>query len=294
MTRERTSPPSSRGARAPRSAPPVAFEPELPKAARPARPALTPDEGLDVVSEQLALVLERADGLLADWSSFGARVRGEVEDAATTVGDALGRAVASATVDAAQRAAAVSRDAVEAATRRSLEDHIGAQLRTVAQELAALEARARAAAHHATAMRRRERTWSLAVIAVLALANLALASAVFLRHDEPAAVAPAAVTPAAVTPAAPSEPPPSEPPAAPTQEPTSPSLGPAAPAPALVEPTTTAPASGPATTAPSGAEQPPTPPATAPSRSATSKRPSGRRTTRPAATPAEPQADPAR
>jgi hypothetical protein len=131
-------------------------------------------EALDDVSDRLGEVLRRADGLLAEWSQFGAAVRAQVDDEARRIGHAVGAAVDGATA----RAASVS-------VERALTDQIGAKLAALAAEVNKLESRARAASRAIGEERRGDRRvlWGLA--GGVALANALLVAVLLRAAPEP-------------------------------------------------------------------------------------------------------------
>lgn len=158
------------------------------------------EAALDDVSDHLGVVLQRADELLVEWSSFGAAVRGQVEREAA----AIGEAVAGAVDTAVARATASGID-------RAIADQVGARLTALTGEISRLEARTRAAARAVADERTGDRRLLWVVIGGIVVAN-ALLVAILLRRPAAApapapAAAPALVPaePAKVEPAAPPE-----------------------------------------------------------------------------------------
>lgn len=148
------------------------------------------EAALDDVSDHLGVVLQRADELLAEWSAFGAGVRGQVEREAAAIGDAVAGAVE----------VAVAR-ATAGSVERTLADQVGARLAALTAEIAKLEARTRAAARAVTVERGGDRRLLWAVIGGIVLANTLLV-ALWLRPP-PAVSAPApAAEPVKLAPAA--------------------------------------------------------------------------------------------
>lgn len=141
------------------------------------------EAALDDVSDHLGVVLQRADELLAQWSTFGTAVRGQVEREAA----AIGEAVAGAVDTAVARATATGID-------RAITDQVGSRLTALTAEIARLEARTRAAARGVADQRMGDRRLLWVVIGGIVLAN-ALLVAILLRR--PAAV-PAPPEPAKV------------------------------------------------------------------------------------------------
>lgn len=132
------------------------------------------EAALDDVSDHLGVVLQRADELLAQWSAFGATVRGQVEREAAAIGEAVAGAVD----------AAVTR-ATAGGIDRAIADQLGARLTALTAEIAKLEARTRAAARAVADERTGDRRLLWAVIGGIVLAN-ALLVALLVRR--PAAV----------------------------------------------------------------------------------------------------------
>ena len=157
------------------------------------------EAALDDVSDHLGVVLQRADELLAQWSAFGAAVRGQVEREAATIGEAVAGAVD----------AAVAR-ATSGGVERAIADQVGARLAALTAEIAKLEARTRAAAHAVTDERKGDRRLLWGVIGGVVLANVLLAlmllrppaTIVASTPAEPTKVEPAELPGAAVEPAA--------------------------------------------------------------------------------------------
>ncbi len=148
------------------------------------------EAALDDVSDHLGVVLQRADELLAQWSTFGAAVRGQVEREAAAIGDAVAGAVDTAVA----RATASGVD-------RAIADQVGSRLTALTAEIAKLEARTRAAARAVADERTGDRRLLWVVIGGIVLAN-ALLVAILLRGPA-ASPAPAPATPAKVELAAP-------------------------------------------------------------------------------------------
>jgi hypothetical protein len=148
---------------------------------------------LDDVSDHLGVVLHHADELLAQWSAFGAAVRGQVQREAA----AIGEAVAGAVDTAVARATASGID-------RAITDQVGSHLTALTAEIARLEARTRAAARAVAGERTGDRRLLWIVIGGIVLAN-ALLVAILLQR--PTAV-PAPAAPTKVELAAPPAPPP--------------------------------------------------------------------------------------
>lgn len=148
-------------------------------------------EMLDEVSDDLGVVLQRADELLAEWSAFGAAVRGQVEREAQQVGAAVAQAVE----------VAVGR-ATASGVDRAVTEQLAARLTALTGELAKLETRARNAQRLVAEERTGDRRLLWVVIAGVLVANALLA--MLLLRPPAAAPAPAAV-PAQL--AAPVEPP---------------------------------------------------------------------------------------
>lgn len=128
------------------------------------------EAALDDVSDHLGIVLQRADELLAQWSAFGASVRGQVEREAAAVGEAVAGAVDTAVA----RATASGID-------RAITDQVGSRLTALAAEIARLEARTRAAARGIADQRTGDRRLLWVVIGGIVLAN-ALLVAILLRR----------------------------------------------------------------------------------------------------------------
>jgi hypothetical protein len=146
------------------------------------------EAALDDVSDHLGVVLQRADELLAQWSTFGTAVRGQVEREAAAIGDAVAGAVDTAVA----RATASGID-------RAITDQVGSRLTALTAEIARLEARTRAAARAVADERMGDRRLLWIVIGGIVLAN-ALLVAILLRR--PAVVpAPAEPTKVELTPA---------------------------------------------------------------------------------------------
>jgi hypothetical protein len=141
------------------------------------------EAALDDVSDHLGIVLQRADELLAQWSAFGASVRGQVEREAAAVGEAVAGAVDTAVA----RATASGID-------RAITDQVGSRLTALAAEIARLEARTRAAARGIADQRTGDRRLLWVVIGGIVLAN-ALLVAILLRRP---AAAPAYAEPTKV------------------------------------------------------------------------------------------------
>jgi hypothetical protein len=148
------------------------------------------EAALDDVSDHLAVVLQRADELLAQWSAFGAAVRGQVEREAAAIGDAVAGAVDTAVA----RATASGID-------HAITEQVGSRLTALTGEIARLEARARAAAGAVVAARMGDRRLLWGVIGGIVLAN-ALLVAILLRPPAVVAV-PAPAEPTKVEPASP-------------------------------------------------------------------------------------------
>jgi hypothetical protein len=164
------------------------------------------EAALDDVSDHLGVVLQRADELLVQWSSFGAAVRGQVEREAA----AIGASEDGAGDPAVTRATASGID-------RAITDQVGARLTALTAEISRLEARTRAAARAVADERTGDRRLLWVVVGGILLAN-ALLVAILLRRPaaapvsapaEPARVEPAAspgaepaIAPAATAPAA--------------------------------------------------------------------------------------------
>ncbi|MBA2538377.1 MAG: hypothetical protein H0V17_01975 [Deltaproteobacteria bacterium] len=161
----------------------------MPEAKRAMRP-----EPLDTASEHMAEILRRADGLLAEWSQFGAAVRTQVEREAQQIG----AAVCDATEQAVRRAAAEG-------TSRAISDQLGKQLAALSTEVGKLETRARAASRAIAEQRRGDRALLYGLAVAVLIANVFLV-VLLLRNPtrivvEPVPVA-APLAPAAVAPAA--------------------------------------------------------------------------------------------
>ena len=86
------------------------------------------EAALDDVSDHLGVVLQRADELLVQWSTFGAAVRGQVEREAAAIGDAVAGAVDTAVA----RASASGID-------RAITDQVGARLTALEGRVTKLE-----------------------------------------------------------------------------------------------------------------------------------------------------------
>jgi hypothetical protein len=123
---------------------------------------------LDDVSDHLGEVLRRADELLAEWSKFGAQVRGQVEREAGAVGQIVESAVGRVAAQGIDRA-------------------ITERLRSLTLEIERLEQRTRAASHAVVERRDQDRRILWAVIAGIVLANALLV--VLLLRKPPAAPA---------------------------------------------------------------------------------------------------------
>jgi hypothetical protein len=124
---------------------------------------------LDDVSDHLGEVLRRADGLLAEWSRFGAQVRTQVDREVAAIGEVIDGAVT--------RAASAGLD-------RAIAD----RLRALTGELERLEQRTRAVSRAVAEQRDGDRRVLWIVVAGIVLAN-ALLVAVLLRKPAAAPVA---------------------------------------------------------------------------------------------------------
>jgi hypothetical protein len=133
---------------------------------------------LDDVSDHLGEVLRRADDLLAEWSRFGAQVRGQVEREAAAIGEvvegAIGR-VGAAGIDRA----------------------IGDRLRALTVEIEKLEQRARAASRAAVEQRDADRRILWGVVAGVVLANALLLVLILRRPESPPVAEPIRIDPPA-------------------------------------------------------------------------------------------------
>lgn len=146
------------------------------------------EAALDDVSEHLGVVLRRADDLLAEWSSFGAAVREQVQREASTIGDAVAHAV-----DGAVARATVG------GIDRTMTEHLGARLTALTEEISRLEGRARAASRSLADQRVGDRRVLWIVGAGVLVANALLV--VLLLRRPPVAAAPVPAAPARIDPA---------------------------------------------------------------------------------------------
>ncbi|MDX2090672.1 MAG: hypothetical protein SFX73_22625 [Kofleriaceae bacterium] len=136
-----------------------------------------PELALDDVSANLAEVLRRADGLLAEWSAFGAEVKAQVEREASTVGTAVSQAVDGA----------VAR-AVGASIDRAVPEQLAARMAALTAEITKLEHRARTAAKAISDERTHDRRLLGGLVLGVLVANALLV--MLLLRPPPAAVAP--------------------------------------------------------------------------------------------------------
>jgi hypothetical protein len=148
----------------------------------------SPGRALDDISDHLGQVLRHADELLDEWRRFGAAVRGQVDRETAAIGDA----VATAVDGAVARSVAETAASVDRAVSQTMAERVGAQLQTLAAELARLEGRAKAASRAIADQRAGDRRLLWAVIAGIAVANVLLVILV-LRKPVAVEVAPSAV-----------------------------------------------------------------------------------------------------
>jgi hypothetical protein len=136
-----------------------------------------PEVVLDDVSANLAEVLRRADGLLAEWSAFGAEVKAQVEREASTVGAAVSHAVDGA----------VAR-AVGAGIDRAVPEQLTTRMAALTAEISKLEHRARTAAKAISDERVHDRRLLGGIVLGVLVANALLV--MLLLRQPPTAVAP--------------------------------------------------------------------------------------------------------
>lgn len=136
-----------------------------------------PEVVLDDVSANLAEVLRRADGLLADWSAFGAEVKAQVEREASAVGSAVSHAVDGA----------VAR-AVGAGIDRAVPEQLTTRMAALTAEITKLEHRARTAAKAISDERVHDRRLLGGIVLGILVANALLV--MLLLRDPRGAVAP--------------------------------------------------------------------------------------------------------
>jgi hypothetical protein len=136
----------------------------------------TAGAALDSISDHLGIVLKRADALLAEWSTFGASVRDQVQREATTIGETVASSIDGAVVRA-----------TTAGIDRAVTDHLGARLAALTAELTRLEQRARAASRSFGDQRTGDRRVLWIVAAGVLIANALLVA--LLVRTPPATVA---------------------------------------------------------------------------------------------------------